>query len=713
MGRMLKYLIVAVAALAALLIIAVVAFLLLFDPNDFREDIAQRVSTATGREFSIEGELDVSLFPWLAIEVGRTQLGNAEGFSEQPFARFEKARLSVRLLPMLLRRELIVGSAELDALQLSLEVRKDGRSNWQDLADRGEAAADAPEQTSQAGSSLDIASIQLTNATLIYSNAQLGEEYRLSNVSLTSGAVVRGKPVEIQGGFGFEAQPADVNGVVKIETDVAFVSDSATIQFANFGISGTANNLAEVPTTFELTAPAIELKTEERNADFGSIELSVLDINVSADIEPFSYADSPTPVATIKVDAFSPRSLMQTLNIELPATADPSTFGKLIVDAKAVVSEESVRLDNLELVFDETTFKGTLQVPRESSGAYQLDLSADSIDLNRYMPPTEEGASGDSEDVAATQIPADLIRPLNARGKLSVREATMGQILFENVELGVNAANGQMRVHPISADIFDGKYNGDVRINVSGDVPTISLNENIQSVSLQPLAKAMFERDNITGAINGTFTLNGRGEDMDQIRGTLNGDMSFVLSDGVWEGKDVWYELRRARALLKQEQAPEPELPPRTRFSEVKATGKVTDGILHNDDFFAELPFMQMTGQGTVNFQTATIDYNLKGRVLEKPEFVEAATQDEVNELTRAVIPFRITGPLAAPDIKVDVSALLRERAKEEIRERLVDSLLGGDDDAETEGETDDPEQSPEEELEDKVKDRLKDLLKR
>ena len=60
MARPLKILLYAVGALAALFIIAAVSFVLLFDPNDFKDRIAQETQKATGRELVIEGDLDVS-----------------------------------------------------------------------------------------------------------------------------------------------------------------------------------------------------------------------------------------------------------------------------------------------------------------------------------------------------------------------------------------------------------------------------------------------------------------------------------------------------------------------------------------------------------------------------------------------------------------------------------------------------------------------------
>jgi AsmA protein len=203
--------------------------------------------------------------------------------------------------------------------------------------------------------------------------------------------------------------------------------------------------------------------------------------------------------------------------------------------------------------------------------------------------------------------------------------------------------------------------------------------------------------------------------------------MSFELLDGAWEGTDVWYELRRARALLKKEEVPEPTLPARTPFSSVTASGPVTDGVFRNDDLLAELPFMQLTGNGSMDLPAATINYNMTARVFERPEFDEGATAEELDEFTEAVIPLKITGPLASPSIKPDIQKMLKKEAEKEVRKRLMDKLFGAEEepaDGEAaqppEGATEQPaggeaDQPPEEEKDDKdkLKDALKGLLKR
>ena len=677
MGRILKYVFYAIGALVVLVLIGGIMFTFLFDPNDYRENIAAQVKESTGRTLVIEGNLNLDLFPWLAVEIGRSQLSNAEGFGDTPFASFEAARLSVRLMPLLLRREILVGAAKIDALRLNLEVNARGVGNWQDLAGQGGGeSADVEDTETTPSGSLDIGGIEITDANISYTDTQLKERYQLANLNIATGSVTAGEPIDIHSSFNFDAQPAAVAGVVEFATTVVFDTDAATITFNDLTIDADLDGLASVPTALALTAPAIKLNTQDSTAEVGSIDVSVLDIKLKADIEPFSYAGSPTPNATISVDAFSPRSLMQSLNIEAPETADPGALGKLIIDAKAAVSESRIALTELVLVLDETTFKGELVVPRNASGTFRLDLAADSIDLNRYMAPAAgaEAAGGGAAE-APVEIPAELIRAVNARGNLTLGRATMGRMQFDNVVLGLNAANDRLRIHPISAEFFDGGYQGDIRINASGAVPVLAVNEQIHDVNLSSLGQAMFQRDNLTGTIDGSFQLSGRGNDMGQIQRTLNGNMSFTLKDGAWEGTDVWYQLRRARAMFRNETPPKPTLPARTPFTEVRATGKVTKGVLRNDDFFAELPFMQLTGRGSVNLPAATVDYSLSGRVFDHPEFVQDVTSEELEDLTKARIPLRITGSLASPRIGVDLDELLKEQVQEELEDKLKDKL--------------------------------------
>ena len=681
MGRILKILLYFVAALVLLLVIGIVAFMLLFDPNDFRSAIAEGVEDATGRTLEIEGDLELSLFPWLAVEIGRTRLGNAEGFGDTPFAEFERARLSIQVMPLIFQREISVGTAELEGLAVNLTVQSDGTTNWEDFAAQGDAAA-APEAAPEPAAPADggaparirIGGIDVGDASLVYKDLATGSEYRLSALDVRTGPISDEAPIDLRSSFSVAAEPAGVTADAEISA--RFSLDAGSVTLADLDFAMTALGLAEAPVTLGVAAPLIALDTDKSVAYPGELAIEFMDVRLTADVEAFSYEGDPTPSATLTIDAFSPRSLMQRLAIELPPTADPDAFERLRFEGKAAVTPSQVRLDEMTLVFDDTTFTGALVVPRDPAGRFELDLAGDRIDITRYMAPADaDAATVDSGEAVPVEIPVELIRSLNARGKLTLAEGRLGQLEFTNVELGINAADGKLRFHPITAEFFDGRYLGDTRIDASGDETVMQVDERIEGVSLAPLAEAMAGQENITGEINGRFRLSGRGNFLSDIQRTLSGNMDIELKDGAFEGTDLWWELRRARALFRQEKPPEPTLPARTRFSEVSATGQVVNGVLKNNDFQASLPFIEVRGQGAVNLVEASADYYLTARVLDKPELQDRATEQEIKDLTQIDIPLRITGPLADPVIGVDFEKIVRDKVEEKVQEELQDAL--------------------------------------
>ena len=341
MSRALKILGILVLTVVAVAVFAAIVFMLVFDPNDYKDKIAAGVKEATGRELVIEGDLHLSLFPWLAVEMGKTELGNAPGFDDTPFASFESARLSVRVMPLLLQRQVVVGTASLDSLRVNLQVRKDGTGNWEDLGQAGEAEPEAPEpQADGRSATIDVASVAVTDAALTYSDAGTGDRYELTDMNLTSGRIAAGEAVPLDGGFAFKLDPAGLSGRVDIDVVVDFDAEAATIAISDLDVDGRVDGVAEVPATIRFRAPAIRLQTETQNADVGEVRLQLMSVDLKADVEPFSYAGDPQPAATISIAAFSPRTLMRELAIEVPPTADPDVLDKLVVDAKAKVGRE-------------------------------------------------------------------------------------------------------------------------------------------------------------------------------------------------------------------------------------------------------------------------------------------------------------------------------------------------------------------------------------
>ena len=103
--KLIRILVAVLSAVAALLVVAALLIAAFFDPNDYKNVVTDAFAARTGRSLAIERDLELSFFPWLAVETGGITVGNAPGFGEgsepAPFATIERAAARVKLLPLL------------------------------------------------------------------------------------------------------------------------------------------------------------------------------------------------------------------------------------------------------------------------------------------------------------------------------------------------------------------------------------------------------------------------------------------------------------------------------------------------------------------------------------------------------------------------------------------------------------------------------------
>ncbi len=188
--KTLKVVLIVVGALAVGLVAAALALVLLVDPNDYKDEIVQAAKEHTGRELKVEGELKLSLFPWLGVQSGGLELANAPGFGRQPFARVNAVIVRVKLLP-LLRKQVVVGTIVLDGLELNLMRNKSGASNWDDLA--GGAPPTGKEPSAQGAApaiaALSVGGIRITDGKILWLDERAGQRYAVQALTLNSGEI--------------------------------------------------------------------------------------------------------------------------------------------------------------------------------------------------------------------------------------------------------------------------------------------------------------------------------------------------------------------------------------------------------------------------------------------------------------------------------------------------------------------------------------------
>jgi len=193
-----KILKIALLAIAGLVILigAVLAYVAAtVDPNQYKPQIVQAVKERTQRTLKLEGDIGLSFWPSIGAKIGKVSL--SERASDREFAAVEEVRVSLKLLP-LLSRQAVVDTVRVRGLRANVVRAKDGRLNVDDLTGPPGAKAAPAAKGAQPDFKVDIAGVDIENATLAYADQAAGTKITLSKVNLKTGRIAPGVPGRVE-----------------------------------------------------------------------------------------------------------------------------------------------------------------------------------------------------------------------------------------------------------------------------------------------------------------------------------------------------------------------------------------------------------------------------------------------------------------------------------------------------------------------------------
>ncbi len=698
MKRLLKILLGLAAAIVLLLVLAAVLLPVIYDTDDLKQAISGEIYKQTGRELKIAGELDFSVFPWLAVEVNDLSLGNSPGFGDQPQAKIGEARAGVALLP-LLRKQISIDEITLNGLELNLAVNDKGQNNWDDLTSGDESSAQESTEAS-IFSSRRIAGLNVRDARIEFIDHLSNAHYRLTEFSMKTGALGDDKPLPVELNTLLEDVTAGTRADIGLETTASIDFAARQYTLDDFELS-MVFGAAEQSQMIRIFAPRLDMDLAGQTLRLQEYRVELAELSAAGSLNAEKILDNPTFNGTLSVKEFSPRELMQSLKMEVPVTADPSALQRAGLSTTLSGNSSELSLGDFALELDQSRLAGDISVRNFDRPHIGFTLAVDEIDLDRYLEPASSQDSGATEDVA---LPQEDLQGQSVQGQLKAGLLRMAGLEFSDAEVGVAIANGKLRLHPLSAGFYGGSYSGDITLDGSGAIPMVSLDEKVDSIAFRRLISDLVDNESISGTARGHVRLTGRGKTSGEVLGSLQGDLGLTLAEGALEGINIWYEIRRGMALYKGLPAPEPE-PKRTVFSRMQVAGTVKDGVVDTRELSGELPFLTVRGKGAVDLARSQLDLAMVAQVSSSPEL----SRDPLgSELGGKKLPFRITGPLDAPSLSVDWEALLKGQATE----LLLDKLGLGSNEATPDGAAKTPqEETSKDQLQETAKSALSKLL--
>ncbi|HAJ92180.1 MAG TPA: hypothetical protein DCO71_06145 [Gammaproteobacteria bacterium] len=690
MGKLLKFILWLVALLVVIVVIAAIVLPMVIDPNDYKGEIAATVEKQTGRTLSIEGDLTLSVFPWLGVDIGPIQISNAAGFEAPYMARMEAVQVRVKLLP-LLRKQLEVDTIRLNGLRLNLGKNKQGETNWADIIARLEKESKQVPQSGgdseKAGSKsaapaldrLVIGGIEVSDAQLRWDDRSTDSIYDINELSFTTGAIVPEESFDLDLRFQLNATQPPVNGHFELNGNILVAAglDAVTITAATFGLNMKGDSIPGGELTAAMTTD-VKLDLTAQTLSLPVIKLEVMGLNISGHVDGKEITgEDPRFNGALTFAEFVPRKLLQALGQEIPQTADSAALGKADATLTWDVSLQHAAATALTLHLDNSTLEGSARVDSFEAPAITFTAMLDQFNLDRYLPPeaktdadTRDGDSkvtktSTDEDEA---LPLDALRQLNLNGRLSIGRLQAFNLHSRDIEIQVKSKDGVLKINPLDANLYDGAVQGDITLDVRKDTPRFSVNEKLTGVQAGPLLRDLTGKEQLLGTTNIKANLNGAGLSSEQIRQTLTGTAGFEFTDGAVKGVNIASLIRSAQAKIKGQPVPEQTEPNQTDFALMKGTATIANGKVKNDDLLLKSPLLRITGAGKVSLPKETIDYTLTTKFVGS---LKGQGGEEMQELKGVSIPVRVGGTFSKPTYVPDLAAVLSDAAKAEVEKKV------------------------------------------
>jgi AsmA protein len=625
------------------------------DMEHVKQHINTEVQKQTGRELVIDGDINLSFFPWIGLEIGETHLGNAAGFRGD-FASFKNARASIKLLP-LFSKTIEMSTLSLDGFVLNLYQRKDGVNNWDDLKGPTEVAPAEVKPTERgsgpmtAGLLLD--GVELNKANITYRDDASGAVYSLTDFSLTTKQIGLKRDIPFNIDFKVNLNnPAmvgryDIKGIANIDS-AGLINIRDIVFTSNMDIEGRP-----------VSKVATDLKTN-LSFDQGSMRITLDPFDFAAELQGEGLPEQPTKLGVstiVDVDMARMAVSLKPLTLAMPGSTANGEFNYR-------------QQNNLKLI--------------------DFNLAFDQIDLARIATPT----SGETE-VVPTAKPAGTsadgsngaLRSLVVNGDITVDKIVQEQLLVSDVVMLIKMRDSQLRINPFTATLYGGLTSNDITIDLRLAVPRIKAIADLKGFQIGEYLKSAMDKDIITGTANVTADVNLTAADPDTLKRSLNGNVVFNVRDGALKEVNIPEMIRRAKAALSGQPLPTASVQ-QTDFTELSGTAIIIDGLVHNDDLLMKSPLMRISGTGEASLPTEQINYLVTTKLVAT---LKGQQGEDLKDLVGVPIPIRITGSFAEPDWTVDLKSVfakeLKSQAKGAFEKALKDPQKITDDPSELLGE--------------------------
>jgi AsmA protein len=400
--RIAKWTSIIVGGIVLLLVVTVFVMTSVIDPNRYRGKLEVIVGDLAGRPLVIEGNLELTWYPWLGVRMGHARLENRPGVLGPPIAEWSSVAAAAKLLS-LLKGQVVIDRIRLQSPHIRLRRDAQGHGNWEDLGPGTSSSPGTPSSPArQSSPPPQIAGVEIRDGTVEYVDEMTGLQVNLSSVEFDMGEWRAGQPLPVH---------------------TRFLAHSDSIPPSGVWV--------------QVDAPELTVRFDPLNVETPELTARIADAQIKGYLACATLPEGGVSThGSIALQVPSVRKLAHDLALDQTLPHDPTTLGPLELTSDWSYVAGALAVKPLALKLDGVSFDGWVQRSAPPKSAWRFELHGDRIDLDRYV-------NVDSTSKKPFELNAQGLRAVNANGSLVFDQADIAKAHLTDVRLRLKTAETQ------------------------------------------------------------------------------------------------------------------------------------------------------------------------------------------------------------------------------------------------------------------------------
>ncbi|HZF98756.1 MAG TPA: AsmA family protein [Pseudoxanthomonas sp.] len=476
------------------LAVALLVLLLVFDWNWLKWPVQGLVKAQTGRDFVIEGDLDVDLGRITTVTAENLSFANAAWSRNPTMASAERAALQVELFPLLFRWQVRLPLVRLDKPDIRLETGPDGKGNW-------EFSKDEPNDEP-----LPLRRLWIEDGRMRYASAVDKTEVDVAIDSAMPNRDGAAPPIEIDGKGRWRGSDFKVSGRAESPLELA---------------------QTDAPYRIDLRASAGATEAKARGSLVNPFQLQQFDLQLGLsgqdmkDLYPLTgIATPPTPPYRFdgrlsrKGNTWRYRDFSgKAGDSDLRGTAEFRAGGEQPVLIANLVSRR-LDLDDLGGFVGAPPQTGSGEVANARAKAQAAKLAA----AAKVLPQTPYNL--------------ERLRAMDADVRLKATRIEAPGLPIDDMEAHLQLEGGLLRLAPLNFGVAGGDIRSTIRMDARRSTIRTRADVQARGLNLGSLFPDVKVARDAIGRVSGSMALTGTGNSIAAMLGSADGDITFGMGSG-------------------------------------------------------------------------------------------------------------------------------------------------------------------------------------